>query len=602
MHTTGCSGGSGSDGFVRLEMEENDSRMSDEVLNDDELEYLAEPKMRGTAYELARSTMARWYVRVRDAFVARWMGDRTHITPPKRVDCQGIGHRVFDAPSRGAQVACVTLVLGLTLALAVQTARLSSSSATAKQADTNQLIKSSELPGPIEDPASMVVRLPPAPFNESSIVVNEPSDPHEPVWRLSKDASRLPKCGQFILLPFLFAGWGANVSLLVRRSHVKRQLDNPREVLTPKRCSYLSLQLRAAMYARKLGIIVLADNNSWSYGRLEYYLEPYTIDCVPPSDWYDTKQATGIRQPGWETAPRLRVGVNDLQQMDDMDQELFFDSAKDGMQRVQRLMLGRDPKPSVLPASDTLPASLISAFEDYAELFQTMFKPVPEILEDVERVKRLMGIGGKRPTIAVQVRLGDKRMEYESSTRFIENTFGNLTAHLEVMHDLYDRLVGCPSVQKGTCYPLSPTARRFSSDNARPRAILLTLEENALGNMARNSIAAPFEFDRTPGMNVFPGSSFNQWSFVNMPLKARVASARTVVRDIFLAAKETDATVVTMGSNLGRLVALLAGSESVLGPKHSTSGEFVGGRIRALDTPWFSLTYPDGVWARLDVT
>ncbi|KDE07940.1 hypothetical protein MVLG_01848 [Microbotryum lychnidis-dioicae p1A1 Lamole] len=565
--------GGGRRGFVPLEMEENDSHVSDETLNEDEVECLAEANLQGTAYGPSPSTKARWYGRARDLLMPRWMGDGRHLTsPPKWVDRQAMGHQAFDARSRGAQVAFVTLVLGLMLALAVQTARLSSATAN-KPADTNQIFDSSELPGPIEDvyPASMVVRPPPPPFDESSIVVEEPSHSHEPVWRLSADASHLPKCGQFILMPLFVSGWGSNVGLL----------------------------LRAAMYAQKLGIPLLVDDNDWPYGRLGYYFEPYTIDCVPPSDWYDQNQTTGIRQRGWKTAPRIRVSRKDTRRMDDMDHELFFDREKDGLQRVQRLMLGRNPMPSVLPASETLPGPLIPAFEEYAQLFSTMFKPVPEILEDVERVKTLMGLRGKRPTVAVQIRLGDKVHEYKSSTRFIQNAFGNLTAHLEVMHDLYDRLIGCPSAQVDICYPLSPTARRFSIDNTRPRAIVLTIEDDVLGNIARNPIAHPFEFDRTPGIKVSAHSTFRQSSFNELPLKARVASTRALVRDIIIAARETDATVVTMGSNLGRLISLFAGPEAVLGPKNSTSGEFVGGRIRALDVPWFATTSPQGGWSRV---
>ncbi|SCZ99238.1 BZ3500_MvSof-1268-A1-R1_Chr7-1g09444 [Microbotryum saponariae] len=265
-------------------MEENGSRVSDEVGDEDELEQLVEPKMQRTAYEPSRPTRARWY---------------------GRVGRKGMGHGVFDAPTKGAQVAFATLALGLMLALAVQTARLSSATAN-KPAERSQLFDSSGLPGPIEDvnPASMVVRIPPAPFNESSIVAGRPSDPHGPVWRLSDDASRLPNCGQLILMPLSAAGWGANVGLLLR--------------------------------------------GTMSYGRLEYYFEPYTIDCVPPSDWYDESQTTRLRAKGWRKAAHIRVSRKDTRHMDAMDQELFFDREKDGLQHAQRLMLGRNPKPSVL--------------------------------------------------------------------------------------------------------------------------------------------------------------------------------------------------------------------------------------------------------------
>ncbi|SGY78753.1 BQ5605_C008g04938 [Microbotryum silenes-dioicae] len=100
------------------------------------------------------------------------------------------------------------------------------------------------------------------------------------------------------------------------------------------------------MYARNLGIVMLVDNNH----------------C--------------LREKGWRTAARIRVSRKDTRRMDATGQELFFDREKDGLQRVQRvqrLMLGHNPKPSVLTASETLPGLLIPAFEEYAQLFHTMF-------------------------------------------------------------------------------------------------------------------------------------------------------------------------------------------------------------------------------------
>ncbi|SCV72820.1 BQ2448_4357 [Microbotryum intermedium] len=580
--TNGAGGGCGD----RYELvEEGGSRASDEVSDDDEFE-LEELAMQGTTYEASKSTRATWYDHVRDMFSGRPGIPSTHRTVPEWIKRKAESHGFFDAQARGVrtkQVAC-GVVLGLAVALAVQTARLSAATAN-EHTGVDQpmtIYVSDDFSIPLEDvyPASMVLRRPPPPFDESTIVVEEPSNAHEPAWRLSDDASRLQKCGRFVLTPLFGAGLGANVGVMLKlRSNVP-------------------VQLRAAMYAQKLGIVMLVDNNSWSYGRLDYYFEPYTIDCVPPADWYDDSKTIFIGEKGWETSPRIRVTSWDIMNMDEVDQALFFEGAKEELQRVQRVMLARIPKPRVLPASDTLPYPLIPAFEEYTHLFHAIFKPVPVILEDVERVKTMMGIGGEHPTIAVQVRLGDKIKEYKSSTRFIENTFGNLTAHLEVMHALYDRMVGCPSTQDKPCYPLSPTARRFPIDK-RPRAILLTYEHNALENMARDAIAAPFEFDQTPSLNLSPDPTFVQEAFDSLPLKARVASARALVRDLILAAKETDATVVTMGSNLGRLVTLLAGSEAVLGPSASVPGGHVGGRIRALDTPWFISTYPDGTWLRV---
>ncbi|SCV67890.1 BQ2448_5501 [Microbotryum intermedium] len=469
-----------------------------------------------------------------------WM-HRSYKTVLNSLENESESHKLFNAASRGRHTKLVYgLLLGLTVALAVQTIKLSATRASDYYGGS-QATRSPDMDHysvPLQDmyPASMVLRRPPPPLDESTIVVEEPMNAHEPAWRLSDDASRLPKCGRFVLTALEEIGLGAN----------------------------LNIMFRAALIAKKLGVVQLVDNNNWSYGRLEYYLEPYTISC------------------GWRQASRIRAGFYTVEAFDEVDAQFFFERERGGLQRLQDVMQARNPKPSVLPASDTLPPPLIPAFEEYARVLHSMWKPVPAILKDAERVKAMMGIGGERPTIAVQVRLGDKATEYSRSNQFTENTFGNLTAHLEVMHALYDRMVGCPSTRA----------------NRRPRAILLTIEDDALENMARDAIAAPFEFDRTPAVIRSPGYTFIQYSFNRIPLKARVASARALVRDLILAAKETDATVVTMGSNLGRLSSQIAGVEAMLGPP-AKEVQHAGGRIRSLDTPWFPTTWADGIWTGL---
>ncbi|KDE03605.1 hypothetical protein MVLG_05940 [Microbotryum lychnidis-dioicae p1A1 Lamole] len=375
-------------------------------------------------------------------------------------------------------------------------------------------------------------------MDSSTFAVDDPKDSHIAAWRLSDDASRLPPCGRFILTPFRAGGIGSNMLIM----------------------------LRGAMFAKKLGITLLVDNSCrWGYGRLEYYFEPYTIDCVPPENWYNETMTMPVWKPGWRTADRIRFSTDD--NTDPIDHELFYERETFELQRVERELFNHTTCPKVLPPSYTLPRPLIPIFEEYAQLLPTLFKPVPAILDDVERVKTMMRIGGEHPTIAVQVRLGDKLEEYGNSTLFINNTFGNLTAHLQVMHGLYDRMVGCSSSQANPCYPLSPTARRFSIEK-QPRAILLTIEDDALEQMAHDAIAAPFIFDRTPNVDLAPHYTFVQKDFNDLPLRIRVASARAVIRDLIVAAKEADAAVITMASNLGRLVALFAGeSEALLGPK-----------------------------------
>ncbi|SCV72785.1 BQ2448_4326 [Microbotryum intermedium] len=569
-------GGRGGDGDQYELVEAGGSRASDEVSDDDEPEKLAMGQM--MSYGKSTPTRRGWYERVRGMLPPVWSWThRSYKTVPKSLENKAESHKFFNAAPTGRHTKRVYgLLLGLTLALALQTARLSADTAnehTGLDQPMNNYV-SDDFSIPLEGmyPASMVLRRPPPPFDESTIVVENPTNAHEPAWRLSDDANRLPKCGRFVLTPLVKVGLGANLNII----------------------------FRAAMIAKKLGVVHLVDNNNWSYGRLEYYLEPYTISCVPPHDWHNKKLAASVGAKGWKQASRIMAGFFSVDAFDEVDAEFFFDQEREGLQRLQDVMQARNPKPSVLPASDTLPPPLIPAFEEYARILHSMWKPVPAILKDVERVKAMMGIGGERPTIAVQVRLGDKAKEYRHSNQFTENTFGNLTAHLEVMHALYDRMVGCPSTRAKPCYPLSPTARHFPIDK-RPRAILLTIEDDALENMARDAIAPPFEFDRTPAVIRSTGYTFTQHSFNRIPLKARVASGRALVRDLILAAKETDATVVTMGSNLGRLLSQIAGVEAMLGPP-AKEVQHAGGRIRSLDTPWYPTTWADGIWTGLGKT
>ncbi|SGZ34823.1 BQ5605_C075g12924 [Microbotryum silenes-dioicae] len=285
------------------------------------------------------------------------------------------------------------IVLGLTIALTVQTIRLSA---------TNSSYRAGGASIPLEDmyPASI-------------------TDSHIAAWRLSDDASRLPPCGRFILTPFRAGGIGSNMLIM----------------------------LRGAMFAKNFRIALLVDNSyGWGYGRLEYYFEPYTIDCVPLEDWYDEKKTIPLWNPGWRTANRIRFSIDDSTDL--IDHELFYERESFELQRLQRALFNHTIRPSVLPPSYTLPRPLIPAFEEYAQLLPTLLKPVPAILDDVERVKAMMRIGGEHPTIAVQP---------------------EPDRNLEVMHGLYDRMVGCSSSQANPCYPLSPTARRFSIEKQPAR-------------------------------------------------------------------------------------------------------------------------------------
>ncbi|SCV71660.1 BQ2448_3248 [Microbotryum intermedium] len=382
-------------------------------------------------------------------------------------------------------------------------------------------------------PALLVIRPPMLPPDDSTIDIDETPNPNPPAWRLSDKPSRLPKCKKIMVCRIDdLLGWGAGLLLINR-------LD---------------------LIAARVGAVLLIDNGAWCYGRLEYYFEPYKIDCVPPEDWYDEKLGHKISEKGWETSERIIANWQHRAAVGAYEDEVArADLDVAAIQRLSDLEFGDRPRPSVLPGPETLPLPMIPAFEAQSKVLKKYWKPLPETLAEVKKVKKMMGIGGSQPTVAVMIRLGDKGWEYRHSLRpsNVQNTFKNLSAHLEVMHDLYDRMVPPEALGSDTLkpwYPLSSHSRLFSPEQ-QPIAIVVTAEENALLNISHQPIAAPFRFDRIPSLIMNEGS-YRKAAFIRWPMSMRVAHTRQLVRDIEIMAKETDATVVTMSSNIGRIVTM----------------------------------------------
>ncbi|SCZ89000.1 BZ3500_MvSof-1268-A1-R1_Chr1-1g00884 [Microbotryum saponariae] len=400
-------------------------------------------------------------------------------------------------------------------------------------------------------PATLVIRPPLPPLDESTINIDETPNAHPPAWRLSGDPSHLRRCNKIMIFRFSDnLGWGAGL-LFIARLH---------------------------LIAARVGAVLLVDNGRWWYGRLEYYFQPYKINCVPPDDWYDDKRGQNISSEGWETAERIIANWDQLAAVDAYEDKIArADLDVEGMQRLNDLEFGPGRRPSVLPAPETLPLPMVPAFEAQATVLRQYWKPLPQTLEQVQEVKEMMGIGGPQPTVGVMIRLGDKGWEYRHSLRpsNVHNTLSvNRSFGDEVMHNLYDRMIPT-SLATNTSqpwYPLSSSARLFTPAQ-QPIAIVVTAEETALLNISLESTAAPFRFDRTPSLKLAAGT-YRKNTFAKWPMKTRVAHTRQLVRDIEIMAKYTDATVVTMSSNIGRIVTM----QAALGPTDA-QGNHVGGRM-----------------------
>ncbi|KZV89510.1 hypothetical protein EXIGLDRAFT_771701 [Exidia glandulosa HHB12029] len=176
--------------------------------------------------------------------------------------------------------------------------------------------------------------------------------------------------------------------------------------------------LRAAALSAEMGWTVVPVTTDWIYGDLDNFFVPPLYGCTLPADLLDdvsTYKEFGTE--GWERADRLRLTRNfhQLLHLDGLIRNRSIDA--DGMRRLdmkQRLW-SLDDEHLTLPYGESVPHGVDKAFLEQADALKRLWVPNARMQAQIDRLATRVGLdearSTRRPVVAVQVRLGDKKTE-----------------------------------------------------------------------------------------------------------------------------------------------------------------------------------------------
>lgn len=132
-----------------------------------------------------------------------------------------------------------------------------------------------------------------------------------------------------------------------------------------------------------------------NYGRLSNYFTPRQIDCVPPSDWANTKKAVALGADNWRDSSRIKYSRLNLGALDDWTREEYFgaSAAQDAVDALSELRQWTNVKRDMLPEGNTLPFALERVFEDLSKATQDGWSRLrPDIRRQVNQARTVAGL------------------------------------------------------------------------------------------------------------------------------------------------------------------------------------------------------------------
>lgn len=359
------------------------------------------------------------------------------------------------------------------------------------------------------------------------------------------------------------------------------------------------------------------------------YFEPPPNDCLPPPA---RKLTTSMqlsrddlislpRPPRYTRQAHIVWSTRDLEGLDQTFASLFVDKAELAqLQAADRARLHPAKAKQVAFAGVVgvveeevlVPKAFEEAFRVQGEVMRDIWRPNAVVEGMMDELREQMGLdeavavdgqvqvaegtrGEDDFVVAVHCRLGDKHKELgnllpPSPTRRPNEKRGLHDELLDAFYDHAARVVDRLRADSDAPAPASVAEPRLQAQAARPKLALMSDDAGALRAFVRHDKAAHW---RVEGTEPAPargkeGKKADAWkgrggfseTFHNrMPVAKRVAMARRFVRDLTVLGRESDGVVLTASSNVGRLMALLAGEEKAVQK----------GRVRSLDTRWFPL-------------
>ncbi|KZV95063.1 hypothetical protein EXIGLDRAFT_821722 [Exidia glandulosa HHB12029] len=386
--------------------------------------------------------------------------------------------------------------------------------------------------------------------------------------------------------------------------------------------------LRAAALSAEMGWTVVPVTTDWIYGDLDNFFVPPSYRCTLPPDLLDdlsTYKEFGTE--GWEQADRLRLTRNfhQLLHLDGLIRNRSIDP--EGIRRLdmkQRLW-SLDEEHLTLPYGESVPRGVDKAFLEQVDALKRLWVPNFGMQAQIDRLAARVGLNEarstRRPVVAVQVRLGDKKTELDDLHRVgshmqlyasthMPQAFATLTDARSDDMNVYFQAI---QVAIGRLYEpeLTPGAfPRPSTGNQKPLVVVMTAEPGVTEQLSALDKRNEFDFILTPSSELTPEQQeeydrvfnstramYRRWDqkdLDNASLNLRLALTRQLIAELTVYSRMADAFVVSGNSNLGRLALTLAGEEGALG---LPGQRIFGGRVRSIDVPFYPTTWRTSIFA-----
>ncbi|KZV78792.1 hypothetical protein EXIGLDRAFT_783262 [Exidia glandulosa HHB12029] len=392
-----------------------------------------------------------------------------------------------------------------------------------------------------------------------------------------------------------------------------------------------SQQLRAAALSAEMGWTVVPVTTDWIYGDLDNFFVTPTYGCtLPPDLLNDISTYKEFGTEGWERADRLQLTRNfhPLLHLDGLIRDRSIDpKAMHRLDMKQRLW-SLDKEHLTLPYGESVPHGVDKAFLEQADALKRLWVPNARMQAQIDRLATRIGLhqarSTRRPVVAVQVRLGDKKTELDdlqrvgshmqlyASTPMRQSPTTLTDARSDDMNVYFQAI----QVAIGRLYEpdLTPGAfPRPTAGSQKPLVVVMTAEPGVTEQLSALDKHNEFDFILTPSSEltseqqeeydrVFNSTSathaihrrWDQKDLEKASLSLRLALTRQLIAELTVYSRLADAFVVSGNSNLGRLALTLAGEEGALG---LPGQRIFGGRVRSIDVPFYPTTWRTSIFA-----
>ncbi|KZV89511.1 hypothetical protein EXIGLDRAFT_838472, partial [Exidia glandulosa HHB12029] len=325
--------------------------------------------------------------------------------------------------------------------------------------------------------------------------------------------------------------------------------------------------LRAAALSAEMGWTVVPVTSGWIYGDLDNFFVPPSYGCKLPDDLLvNASHYTSFGTRGWESAQRLQLtrDFNQLLQLETLIRNRSINTAETGRLDTKQRIWSLDKGHLTLPYGESVPQGVEKAFLEQAEALKRLWVPNSRMQAQIDRLAARVELHNLRPTrrpvVAVQVRLGDKKTELEDLQR--------VGSHMQ-FDDM--KIYFCAiEVAVGRLYESDITRDPFpraTKDDQKPLVVVMTAERGVTEQLIALDTDNQFDFVLTPSSELTPEEqeeydrTFNATSKIvrrwdqhdleKASLSLRLALTRQLIAELTVYSRLADAFVVSGNSNLG---------------------------------------------------